>query len=160
MVVAISSWINTNASDFTKKRYLSSLPLWFRFSSTRVLPLLCFFIHTHARRKRKQKRRWYRRVLRVYIEVRQNAKRDSFFAFGLLKESANKDSAPREEEEKSHATELMEKNPYSSRTNRQCLSLFFSILNPKLEKTSFFVLNPNTLKNLFFFVKGKSTTPY
>ena len=50
----------------------------------------------------------------IYIEVRQNAKRDSFFAFGLLKESANKDSAPREEEEKSHATELMEKNPYSS----------------------------------------------
>ena len=90
-----------------------------RFSSTRVLPLLCFFIHTHARRKRKQKRR-YRRVC-VYIEVRQNTK-SGFFAW-FAREREYRHSA-REEEEKS-TTEI---NGQKSHPKESAfLSLFFHI---------------------------------
>ena len=125
-----------------------------RFSSTRVLPLLCFYILTHARRKRKRKRRSSVRI----EEVRQNTKSGSFFAFGGARSRARiqtqcgkKKSTTEINGKKSRKLQLKGGSAF--------LSFFFSILNPKLEKTSFFVLNPNTLKNLFFFVKGKSTTP-
>ena len=85
------------------------------------------FLYTHTRTTKTKTKTTISTSACIYIEVRQNAKRGSFFAFGLLKESANKDSAPREEEEKSHATELMEKNPYSSQQERVPFSLFFHL---------------------------------